>query len=195
MGRIDDDGIDTCVHQGLHTVQGIEGDTDTCCHAQTTFLILARHRLVLGLCDILIGDQTDQTVVLIHHGEFLDFILLQDLGSSRQVCLLMGGHEMFLRHDLIDGTIQTTLEAQVTVGDDTHQMTVVVYHGDTTDMILRHDVEGLCHRCSQGDGDRIIDHTVLCTFHDGHLTGLVVNRHILVDYTDTALTRDGDGHL
>ena len=195
MSRIDDDGIHTGIHQCLHTVEGVECDTNTGSHTQTTFLILAGHGLVLRLRNILIGDEADQAVVLIHHGQFLDLILLQNLSSGCQVGLLMGCHQMILRHDLIDGTIQTTLKAEVTVSHDTHQMTVVIHHGDTTDMILRHDLEGLCHRGTQGDGDRIVDHTILGTLHDSHLTGLVVDRHVLVDHTDTTLTSDGDGHL
>ena len=147
MSRIDHNGIDTSVHQCLHTIQGIKGDTDTCSHTQTSFFILAGHRLILCLCDILIGDKANQTVVLIHYGQFLNFVLLQDLGSSRQVGLLMSSHKMILRHDFIDRTIQTTLEAQVTVSDDTHQMTLIVHHRDTSDMILRHNVESLCY-CS-----------------------------------------------
>ena len=74
-------------------------------------------------------------------------------------------------------------------------MAIVVNNGNTADMILRHDVEGLCDRSTQRDRYRVIDHTVLRTFHDSHLTGLVVNRHILVNNADTTLTSDGDGHL
>ena len=82
VSRIDDDGINTGIHQCLHTVQGVGGDTYTCSHTQTAFLILACHRLIFRLCDVLIGNQTDQTVILIHHRQLLDLILLQDLGGS-----------------------------------------------------------------------------------------------------------------
>ena len=57
----------------------------------------------------------------------------------------MGGHEILLRHDLLDGTVKTTLKTQVAVGDDTLEVLLIVDYGDTTDMILRHDVEGLSH--------------------------------------------------
>ena len=58
----------------------------------------------------------------------------------------MGGHQMILRHDLLHGTVQTTLKAQVTVRHDTHKVLLVVHHGDTADMILRHDIQSLSHR-------------------------------------------------
>ena len=94
MGCINDDGISTSVHQCLHTVEGVIGHTNTGSYAQTTFVILAGHRLVLGLRNILIGDQSDQVVVFIHHRQLLNLILLKDLGSSCQIGLLMGGHQV-----------------------------------------------------------------------------------------------------
>ena len=107
----------------------------------------------------------------------------------------MGCHQIVLRHDLLHGTVETALKAQVAVCHDTHEVLVVVDHGDTSDMILRHDVQSLCHRRSQGDRDRIIDHAVLSTLHDSHLTRLVLDGHILVNNTDTTFTCNGDGHL
>ena len=195
VSRINHDGIGTGIHQSLHTVEGINGHTDTSSHTQTTFLVFTSHGLILGLGDVLIGDQTDETVVLVDHRQFLDLVLLQNLGSSDQVGLLMGGHEVLLRHDLLNGTIETTLETEVAVGDDTHKVVVIVNHGNTTDMIFRHDVEGLSHGRTLGDGDRIVDHTVLGTLYDSNLTGLVVDRHILMNNTDTTLAGDGNSHL
>ena len=145
MGSIDDDSVGTSINESLHTVEGISSHTHTSGHTQTTLLVLTGHGLILGFGDILIGDKSDQTVILIYYGQFLDFVLLQDLCGSHQISLLMGGYEIILRHDFLDRTIQTTLEAQVTVGDDTHEVLLIVDHGDTTDMILRHDVEGLSH--------------------------------------------------
>ena len=58
----------------------------------------------------------------------------------------MGGHKVILRHDLVYRTIQLALEAEVTVGDDTYQTVAFVDHRNTTDMILRHDIESLSHR-------------------------------------------------
>ena len=146
MGGVDDDSVGTGTHQGLHALQRVGGDTNAGSHAQTAFGILAGHGLVLGLGDVLIGDEAHETVVLVHHGQFLYLVLLQDVGSCHQVGLLMGGHEVVLRHDLIHGTVQAALEAQVTVGDDTHQPLLIIDDGDTADVVLGHDVEGLRHR-------------------------------------------------
>ena len=88
----------------------------------------------------------------------------------------MGGHEMILRHDLVNRTVQTTLKAQVTVGHNTYQPFLIIHYGNTTDMILGHDIQGLGNSRTEGDGHGIID-------------------HVLVDHTDTSFTGNGNCHL
>ena len=136
MGRVDDDGISAGIDKSLHTVEGIGCHTHTSCHTQTSFLVLAGHRLILGLGDILIGDKSDETVILVNNGQFLNLILLQNLCCCHQVSLLMGCHEMVFRHNLLHRTIQTALETKVTVGDDAYEVLLIIDHGDTADMIL-----------------------------------------------------------
>ena len=136
MRCINDDSVSTSIHKSLHTLEGIRGDTHTGSHTQTTFLILTSHGFVFCLGNILIGYQADQMILLIHHRKLLNFILLQNLSGSRQICLLMCRHKIILRHNLLDGSVQTALKAQVTIGDDTHQMLLVIYHRNTTNMIL-----------------------------------------------------------
>ena len=136
VGRIYHDGIGTSINKSLHTVNRVCCHTNTSCHTQTSLLILAGHGLVFGLRDVLVCNQTDKTIILVHDGQFLDLVPLQNFCSSHQVSLLVSGHEVFLRHDLVDRTVQTTLEAKITVGNDTHKMVVIVNHGDTPDMIL-----------------------------------------------------------
>ena len=76
-----------------------------------------------------------------------------------------------------------------------HQATVIVNHGDTTDMVLRHDFEGLSHGASQWNSDGVVDHTILSTLYNRYLACLVVYRHVLVNHSDTSLTGDGNSHL
>ena len=195
VSRVNDNRIGTSIHKSLHTVKCIIGHTDTSSHAEAAFLILAGHRLILGLGDILISNQTDQTVILIHHRQFLDLVSLQDLGGSRQIRLLMCRYEVFLRHDLLNGTVQTTLKTQVTVGHNTHKVLLVVNNGDTSDMVFRHDIKCLRHRRALRNRHGIIDHSVLGTLDDSHLTCLVLNRHVLMDHANTSLTGDSNSHL
>ena len=195
MGRINDNGVSTRINECLHTVEGVGRHAYTGSHAQTTFLILTGHRLVLGLRNVLIGNQTHEMVVLVHHGQFLDLILLQDLSGRDQVGLLMGGHEMIFRHDLIHRSVELPFEAQVAVGHDTNEAFLFIDHGNTTDMILRHDIQGLGNGRAEGDSHGVIDHTVLSTLDNSHLTCLFLDRHVLVDHADATFAGNGDCHL
>ena len=146
MSRIDDDGISTSIYQCLHALQCVAGDAYASSHTQTTLLVLASHRLILGLGDILIGDEAYEVVVLIHHGQLLNLVLLQNLSSSSQVGLLMGGYEILVGHYLVNLLVKPTFEAQVAVRDNTYQTVVVVDNGNATDMIFCHNVESILHR-------------------------------------------------
>ena len=70
----------------------------------------------------------------------------------------------------------------------------IVHHWNTADVILLHDGKGILHSRATLDGDRVVNHTILSTFHDGHLTRLVFDGHVLVNHTDASLTGNGDGH-
>ena len=125
-------------------------------------------------------------ITCIHHWQLLDFVLLQYLCSSSQVGLLMSGYKIFACHHLVYLLIQTTFKAQIPVGNDSHEMIVLIHHGNTSDMIFMHHVESILHCTASADGHWIVDHTVLGTFHDSHLACLFLYRHILMDYADTA---------
>ena len=195
MGRVDDNGVGTGTHQRLHAVERVNGDTHAGSHAQAALVVLAGHGLVLCLGDVLIGDEAHQAASLVHHGQLLNLVLLQNLGGIRQVGLLVSGHQVLLRHHVLHGAVQPALEAQVTVGDNAHQVLLVVHHGNAANVILRHDFQRLGHRAAQRDGHGVVDHAVLSTLHNGHLAGLVLNRHVLVDDANAALAGNGNGHL
>ena len=195
MGSVDDDSVGTGVDQCLHTLQRVGGDTNAGSHTQTTFLVLAGHGLVLGLGDILIGDEAHQPVLLVHDGQLFNLVPLQNLGSIHQIGMLMGRHQVFFGHHLLDQTVQTAFKTQVTIGDNAYQTLLVVNNGYAANVVFSHDVKGLGNGAAAGNGHWVVNHTILGTLHDGHLTGLVLNTHVLVNDTDTAFTGNGNGHL
>ena len=87
-----------------------------------------------------------------------------------------------------------TLETEVAVSDNTHEVVFFINHGNAADMIVVHHIQSILDGAAATNRDRVIDHTVLCTLDDGHLTSLLFDRHILMNDTDTALTRNGNGH-
>ena len=91
-------------------------------------------------------------------------------------------------HYLVNLTVDVSLEAQVAVGDDADELVVAVNHRDTADMVLLHYVERILHGLSTHDGYRIVNHTVLSSLYDSHLSCLLLYRHVLVYYADATLT-------
>ena len=194
VSRINDDGIGTGIHQRLHAFQRIDSHAHAGSHAQPTFLVLTGHGLVLGLRDVLVCNQSHQVVVLVHHGELLYLVLLQYLSRCSQVCLLVCRHQVLARHHVVNLVVQPTFKTKVTVGHDAHQMVLVVHHGNTADVVLSHHRQRLGHCRTAPDGHRIVDHSVLSTFHDSDFASLRLYRHILVHHADAAFTRNGNRH-
>ena len=62
-------------------------------------------------------------------------------------------------------------------------------------MMLSHHAEHLTHSRIRMDGDRVIDHSVLCPLYTADLVHLLLNGHVLVDHTDTAGTGHSDSKL
>ena len=85
--RIDDDGIYACLYECFDAVDGVDCHTHTGCHAQTAFAVFACHWLVFCLCDVLVGNQADELIVVVQNGEFLNFVFLENLGCCHEICL------------------------------------------------------------------------------------------------------------
>ena len=194
MCRVNDNGIDACIDECLDAFHRVDCHTYAGSNAQTAFGILTSHGFVLGFRDVLISNESDQTTVGVYYGEFLNFVLLQDFTCAGQICRRVGRYEIIARHHFVDRAIEVMLEAQIAVRDNTHELHVIVYDGDTADVIFGHERQGVSDGFSALDGHRIVDHAVLGTLHDGHLTRLLFDRHIFVDHTDTAFTGDRNRH-
>ena len=78
MRGVDDDGIHTSLDQCLHAFKRVGCHAHTGCHAQTALGILAGMGLILGFGDVLVGDEANEFVVVIHHGQLLNLVLQQN---------------------------------------------------------------------------------------------------------------------
>ena len=194
MSSIDDDGISTSLNQSLGTIYGIHGNAYTGCYTQTTLRVLASHWLVLSLGDVLVSNQTYQVILVVNYREFLNLVLLQDGSGSNQVGLNVSGNQILAGHHLINLLVHVALEAEVTVGNNTYEMVLIIHHWNTTDMIIVHHIKGILHCTTATDSNRVINHTILSTLHDGNLTSLLLDAHVLVDNTNTTFAGDGNRH-
>ena len=106
----------------------------------------------------------------------------------------LAGDEPAAGHDLGDAAAQLGLELHVAVGDDAHQLAVLVHDGHAGDAVLGHQGLRVAERLVRREGEGIRDDAVFRTLDQVDLLGLHVDGHVLVDNADAALARDGDGH-
>ena len=184
--RVDDNRVGTGSHQRLGTLHRVGRHAHTSGHAQPTFFVFAGHRLVLRLRNVFVGNQTDEPSFAIDNGQFFYFILLKNLRRSRQIGLLMRRDKVFRGHHLVDQLVEPTLEAQVAVRHDAHQMAVIIDHGNAADVVVGHHIERVLHGATATNRHGVVNHTILGPLHNRHLTRLALNRHILVNHADTA---------
>ena len=190
------------VHAGLHqsggTLPGVAEEADTGGHAQTALLILGGVRVLLGLDEVLDGDQTGQAAFVVDQRQLFDLVLgeqtvgvvLGDVGRTSDQVLL--GHDIL---DLQGVVIIGGDEAHVTVGDDADELVLLVHNRQTGDVELAAQLVEIGQRDLGADGQRVGDHTGLGTLDHVDLSGLVVDGQVAVQHADAAVTGHGDGHL
>jgi hypothetical protein len=195
VSRINDNGIRPCIHQSPHALQSVIRHSHSGSNAQTTFAILARHRFILCLGNILIGNQTYQFVVFIYYRQLLDSMFLQNLRNSLHIRRRIGSNDVLLSHYLIDTLIHIFLKTKVTIGNNAYQISFIIYHRNTTNLVFSHQSQRISYRRTSLDSHRVINHTVFGTLHNSYLTCLLLNGHILMNNSDTTFAGNGNSHL
>ena len=194
MRRVDDNSIHTCLDQRLRTLQRIGRHAHAGSHTQPPFLVLAGNGFILGFRNIFISNQAHQAVIFIHHGQLFDFILLQDLRSSRQIGGLMRGNKIFMGHHLVNELVHVTFKTQIAIGHDAHQTVVVVDHRNAANVVFVHDGQCIFHALSPANRHGIVNHAVLGTLHNSHFVRLFFNTHVFMNHANAAFTRNSYGH-
>ncbi len=195
VGGIDDNGIDSFGHQGSHPFEHVVCHSHSGGHQKPPQGVFRGVGFVPGFRDVFIGQQPDELVVGIDHGQLFYLVLLQYVGGILQVGGLPGGDKVFLGHYLLYRLFHVATEAQIAIGDDAHQMVIVVDHRDATYLVFGHHGQGLPHRLVARDVHRVGNHTVFRPLYVVNLPGLLLYRHVFVYHADTALASDGYGHL
>ena len=193
MRRVEHHGVHVLGHERRDAFHRIGRDADACGHTQTALRILAGVGMILYLGDVLIGDEPHQTAFVVHDGEFFDLVVQQHLRSMLQRGVVRGDKAVAGGHHLGDLARHVALETQVAVGDDADQLPRAVHDGNAADAVLLHQIQGVAHGVLLRDGHRVVDHAVLSAFHAADLRGLLGDRHVLVDHSDTAFASQCDG--
>ncbi len=185
-----DPGVDQ--HHGAHP--GIAADADGRPHQQPAVAVLGGQRVLLGLDEVLDGDQPGQPAAAVDHGQLLDLVAAQQAQRRGRTDTLLSGDQRGFGHHLGDLLGLVDLKPHVTVGDDAHQRTVVVDHrqpGDPEPGAQRIDLgQGVVRPA----GDGIGDHAGLGSLHHLDLAGLLGNGQVAVQHPHATRPCHRDGH-
>ena len=124
MGGVDADDVGLGLYQRLDALIGVLGDADRGADAQAAHLVLAGVGELDDLHDVFDGDEPAELVVVVHHQELLDLVVLElvsglvEVGAHRHGDQVLGGHQVF------DRLAEVGLEAGVAVGDYARQLAV-----------------------------------------------------------------------
>ena len=134
VGGIDHQDIDAGVDQCHRPVPGILSDADGRADQKSAITVLGGQRVLLGLDEILDGDQTGKAPMSVDDGQFLNLVAPQQTQGCIGGDALLRGDQRRLGHHLGHPLVHIHFEAHVAVGDDARQRAVAVNHRQAGDM-------------------------------------------------------------
>ena len=141
----------------------------------------------------LIGGATKEAVA-VDHRELLHLDVAEHLLGLIQ----RGAHgsrvEALRGHHLVDASRRIGFEAEVTVGEQADESTVLIGDGHAGDVEPLHQLERRAHRKVRLQRDRVGDHAGLRPLDPVDLGRLLLRREIAVDDPETAQPCQRDGH-
>ena len=156
--------------------------------------VLSGVRILQLLLNVLYRDQPLQVVLIVHHQQLLDPMLMQDLFRL----LERGSHrhrdQVLLRHHLINRDIEAGFKAEIPVSENADEF-LVFRDGNAGNLVLAHDLERVGNLVVGRHGDRIDDHAALRTLHLVDFIGLLLDGEIAMNNAQSALLRHCDSHV
>ena len=185
--------VNVCLHQSLYAVENICGDAECSSTEQTTLCILCRQRILDLLLNILDRDQTLEVEIIIDDRQFLNSCLCKDALCLHQSNAFLCSYKILGSHALTNLLAEILLELQITVGDDSHQLTSFCDR-NTGDAELAHQLICILECVLRRKEKWVCDDTVLRSLYLIDFFRLSFNRHIFVYNADTSLTCHSDRH-
>ncbi len=163
VGGVDHQDVDLGLDQRPGAIHRVGRGADRGADPQAAEIVLAGVGELVGLLDVLDGDQPVQRAVLVDHQQLLDPVAVE-----QRLGLLEGGsvghRDQVLRgHQVGDRPALVGLEAQVAVGQDAAEVAVGVGDRNAGDLVVGHHLERLADRLLGAHGDRVDDHPGLAS--------------------------------
>ena len=145
VGGVDDDEVDALLDEGHGPLEGGTEEADGGTHPQPPLGVTSGLGVLVGLDEVLEGEQALETAIGVHQGKFLDLVGGQQLESIRGGGADRCGDQWGMGHDLAHRLGHVILETHVAVGDDADEPRAVVHHGHPGDPVLVAQLLGIGH--------------------------------------------------
>jgi hypothetical protein len=195
---IDDEDVHAGLGQGGGALPGVAPVADGRANDEASARVLRGVGVLLGLDEVLDGDEAGQVVVLVDDGQLFDAVFGQQvLGVFAGDADLADDEAVTRGHAVAHaqgGPFVLGDEAQVAIGDDADEGAVLVHNGQTGDTVVATEAVEFVDGGVGADGDRVFDHAGFAALDLADLRGLFLDGEVAVEDADAALAGHGDGH-
>src|SRR3990172_2505459 len=191
--RVHDDHVHLGLDQTLDAIFRALTHPNRGAGEQTAFGIFGRARVFGRLLDVFDGNKAFQTELVIHHEDFFNPVLVQQLEYLVARSAFLDRHQFFLRrHDARHRFLVAGLEAQVAAGDDAHEL-VALGHRHAGDVLGAREFQYLADGGIGRHGDRVADDAGFELLDAAYFVRLAHRRDVLVDNAETPFLGQADG--
>ena len=197
VGGVHDDEVDARLDQPLGALVAVVADRGRGRDPQPALLVLAGMGMGDRLLDVLDGDQPDAAVLVVHHQELFDAVLVQQALRLLLADAFPHRHQAVLGHQLGDLLARIGCKAHVTVGEDADQAArrlVAGHHRHAGDAVLLHQRQRVGEGRLRMNGEWVHHHAGLEFLDPADQRGLLVRLEVAVDNSDAAGLRHGNRH-
>ncbi|MCY1225544.1 hypothetical protein D9M72_377420 [compost metagenome] len=197
VGGVNEQSVHTGVNEGHGTLPAVTEESDGGPDSQPAFVVLGGKRVLLGLREVLGGDEALEPALVVNQRKLFDLVGGELVRRFLAADAHMPGDQGHLGHDVADkadGEIRFRHEAGVAVGDDAEEPHALVDDRQAGDPVVRADLVELGQGRFRADGQRVGDHAGFAALDPVHLVGLVLDGQVAVDHAQAALAGHGDSH-
>ena len=163
-------------------------------HDESTVGVLGRQGVLVGLDEVLDGEEASESTVGVNEGELLDLVRREDAQRFLGIDTHRSGDERHRRHHLVHPTAHIVFEPHIAIGDDAEEHLALVDDRHAAHPITGAEGVDLRQRVVGAAGHRIAHHACLGALDHVDLRGLILNREIAMQDSHAALAGHGDGH-
>ena len=195
---VDDQDVHAGFGQGGGALPGVAPVADGSADDEAAARVLRGVGVLLGLDEVLDGDEAGQVVVVVDDGQLFDAVLSQQVLGVLTGDANLADDEAVARGHAVahaqGGPFALGDEAQVAVGDDAQERAVLVHDGQAGDAVVAAEAVEFVDGRVGADGDRVFDHAGFAALDLADLRGLFLDGEVAVQDADAALAGHGDGH-